>query len=180
MTKGKTHLDGTKRCRIESGLREGESGKAIARAIDMHVSSVTREIRKHACESFKGCYGRANQCVRRQECRLTQVCGDCTARGARCAVCSFRNCNRFCGRVEYIGCPKRLLRTAQVCNGCPDEKSCHRRKLFYVAKRAQEDRTPFEVFEFLYGEGTAAKLHITKIDPKEMILKPRLVGIEMK
>lgn len=117
MTKGKTHLDGTKRCRIESGLREGESGKAIARAIYMHVSSVTREIRKHACESFKGCYGRANQCVRRQECRLTQVCGDCTARGARCAVCSFRNCNRFCGRVEYIDCPKRLLRTAQVCNG---------------------------------------------------------------
>ena len=44
---------------------------------------------------------------------------------------------------------------------------------------AQGDRTPFEVFEFLYGEGTAAKLHITKIDPKEVILKPRLVGIEM-
>lgn len=45
---------------------------------------------------------------------------------------------------------------------------------------AQGDRTPFEVFEFLYGEGTAAKLHIAKVDPKEVVLKPRLVGIEMK
>ena len=45
---------------------------------------------------------------------------------------------------------------------------------------AQGDRTPFEVFEFLYGEGTAAKLHIAKIDPKKVVLKPRLVGIEMK
>ena len=45
---------------------------------------------------------------------------------------------------------------------------------------AQGDRTPFEVFEFLYGEGAAAKLHIARIDPKEVVLKPRLVGIEMK
>ena len=45
---------------------------------------------------------------------------------------------------------------------------------------AQGDRTPFEVFEFLYGEGTAARLHIARIDPREVVLKPRLVGIEMK
>ena len=45
---------------------------------------------------------------------------------------------------------------------------------------AQGDRTPYDVFEFLYGEGTAAKLHIAKIDQKEVVLKPRLVGIEMK
>ena len=45
---------------------------------------------------------------------------------------------------------------------------------------AQGDRTPFEVFEFLYGEGTAAKLHIARIDPRKVVLKPWLVGIEMK
>jgi IS30 family transposase len=42
------------------------------------------------------------------------------------------------------------------------------------------NKTPYDVFEFLYGEGTAEKLHIAKIDPKEVVLKPRLVGIEMK
>ena len=45
---------------------------------------------------------------------------------------------------------------------------------------SQGNRTPYDVFEFLYGAGTAAKLHIIKIDPKEVILKPRLVGLEMK
>ena len=44
----------------------------------------------------------------------------------------------------------------------------------------QGDRTPFEVFELLYGKGTAAKLHIAHVDPNEVVLKPRLVGIEMK
>ena len=42
------------------------------------------------------------------------------------------------------------------------------------------NRTPYDVFEFLYGAGTAAKLHISKINPKEVILKPRLVGLEVK
>ena len=42
------------------------------------------------------------------------------------------------------------------------------------------NKTPYDVFEFLYGEGTAERLHIAKIDPKEVVLKPRLVGIEMK
>ena len=132
-------MDGTKRCRIEFGLAAGESERQIAKAIGVSLSTVSREIRKHTYESFKGCYGRANQCARRADCKLTGVCRDCPSKGAPCVRCSYRNCNRFCALVEYIDCPQRLLRTAKVCNGCPDEKKCHRRKLFYVASRAQED-----------------------------------------
>ena len=139
MTPGKKHMDGTKRCRIQFGLEASESARAIAKAIGVNLSTVTREIRKHTYESFKGCYGRSNQCVHRQECRLTQVCGDCTAKGARCAVCSYRNCNRFCDKVQYIDCSDRLARAAQVCNGCPGMKSCHKRKLVYDAVRADGD-----------------------------------------
>ena len=132
-------MDGTKRCRIEFGLAAGESERQIAREIGVSLSTVSREIRKHTCVSFKGCRGRANQCVRRAGCRLTGVCGDCPARGAPCARCSHRNCNRVCAQVEYIDCQQRLLRTAKVCNGCPDEKRCHMRKFFYVASRAQDE-----------------------------------------
>jgi len=139
MTKGKKHLDGTGRCRIQFGLEAGESARTIAKDIGVNLSTVMREIRKHTYESFKGCHGRANQCVHRQNCRLSCICTDCTSKSARCAVCSYRNCNKVCDKVEYIECPKRLLRTAQVCNGCPDEKRCHVRKFFYVAKNAQED-----------------------------------------
>ena len=139
MTKGKKQMDGTGRCRIEFGLSAGESARSIAKALGVSLSTVTREIGKHTYESFKGCYGRANQCVHRQDCRLTGVCGDCPAKGVPCVRCSYRNCSRFCDMVEYIDCSQRLLRTAKVCNGCPDEKRCHKRRLFYAASRAQDD-----------------------------------------
>ena len=96
MTKGKKHMDGTKRCRIQFGLEAGESARTIAKDIGVSLTTVTREIAKHTYESFKGCYGRSNQCVH-------HIC---------------------------------------VTN--------------------------------------AAKLHIARIDPKQVVLKPRLVGIEMK
>ena len=139
MKKGKKQMDGTQRCRIEFGLAAQESARSIAKEIGVSLSTVTREIKRHTYESFKGCYGRTNQCVHRQDCKLTGVCADCPAKGAPCARCSYRNCNRFCGQVEYIDCPQRLLRTAKVCNGCPDERRCHKRKLFYVAAHAHED-----------------------------------------
>ena len=47
-------------------------------------------------------------------------------------------------------------------------------------RQSQSDRTPYDVFEFIRGEGVAAKLRIAKIDPRKVCLKPRLVGIEMK
>lgn len=139
MKKGKKQMDETDRCGIEAGLALGTSVRQIAKDLGREVSTISREIGKHTYESFKGCYGRTNQCVHRRDCALTSVCRDCPGKGARCAVCSYRNCNRFCARVEYIGCQARLLRPGKVCNGCPEEKSCHKRKLFYVAKHAQED-----------------------------------------
>ena len=91
-------MGGAERCRIEFGLAAGMSERAIAKEIGVSLSTVSREIRKHAYESFKGCYGRANQCVHRQDCKLTGVCGDCPAKGAPCVRCSYRNCSRFCSR----------------------------------------------------------------------------------
>jgi len=112
-------MNGTQRCRIEFGLAAEESARSIAKEIGVSLSTVTREVGKHTYESFKGCYGRTNQCVHRQDCKLSGVCADCPAKGAPCARCSYRNCNRSCDKVEYIDCPKRLLRTCKVCNGCP-------------------------------------------------------------
>ena len=139
MTKGKKQLDTPKRCRIEFGLATSQSARTIAKDIGVSLSTVTREIRKHTYESFKGCYGRTNQCINRADCKLSGICNDCPGKGSPCSRCSYRNCNKHCEKVQYIDCAQRLKRTAQVCNGCPDEKSCHRRKLFYIASRAHED-----------------------------------------
>ena len=139
MTKGKKQLNITDRCHIEFGLASGESARSIAKSLGVSLSTVTREIKKHTYASFKGCYGRSNQCVYRTECKLSGVCKDCPAKGVTCIHCKFRNCNKFCEKVKYFDCSLRLLRTAKVCNGCPDEKRCHKRKLFYIASRAHED-----------------------------------------
>ena len=139
MTEGKKQLSQANRCRIEFGLATGQSARTMAKDIGVSLSTITREIRKHTYESFKGCYGRNNQCIHRADCRLSGICKDCPGKGSPCSRCSYRNCNKHCEKVQYIDCAQRLKRTAQVCNGCPDEKSCHRRKLFYIASRAHED-----------------------------------------
>ena len=87
MTKGKKQMTGTQRCRIEFGLAAGMSERTIAKEIGVSLSTVSREIRKHTYESFKGCYGRANQCVHRQDCKLTGVCGDCPRSGESHSLC---------------------------------------------------------------------------------------------
>lgn len=69
-------MTGAQRCRIEFGLSAGESARSIAKALGVSLSTVTREISKHIYESFKSCHGRANQCVHRQDCKLTGVRGD--------------------------------------------------------------------------------------------------------
>ena len=47
-------------------------------------------------------------------------------------------------------------------------------------RKSMNDRTPYDVFEFLYDAGTAARLHVSHVDPREIVLKPRLLGIEVK
>ena len=65
MKKGKKQLTGVQRCRIEFGLATGESERMIAKEIGVSLSMVSREIRKHTYESFKGVL-RAHEPVRPQ------------------------------------------------------------------------------------------------------------------
>ena len=44
----------------------------------------------------------------------------------------YGNCNKSCDKGLYIGCSDQLLRSAQVYNGTPGMKNCHKRKLVYV------------------------------------------------
>ena len=140
MVKGKNQLDGPERVRIEVELAMGTSCRQIAKKLGRSLSTIVREIRKHSCISFKGCYGRFNQCLNRVKCAVTNICGDkCPGKGAPCACCSHRNCNRICPQVEFVTCKKRLCRPGKVCNGCLDEKQCHIQKVFYIAKKAHND-----------------------------------------
>ena len=127
------------RAAFEAGLRMGKSLKQMSREFGRAPSTLARELKKHTCLSTKGLYGRGNQCVHRQTCQIHGLCKDMKECHIKCSLCEFRRCTQFCGKCEFIECAKRRQRTGGVCNGCPDEKGCHRRKFFYIADRAHKD-----------------------------------------
>ena len=44
-----------------------------------------------------------------------------------------------------------------------------------VPRKSLSDKTPYELLNFFYGEGTAEKMGIHKIEPDEVILNPKLI-----
>ncbi len=44
-------------------------------------------------------------------------------------------------------------------------------------RNVKADKTPYDLFAFLYGEDAAEKLGVTRVDPRDVVLKPSLVGI---
>lgn len=264
MTKGKKHMDGTKRCRIQFGLEAGESARAIAKEIGVSLSTVSREIGKHTYESFKGCHrsklvyvaGRAHEDYQAflaanpgvapvfmdpvigrpgGACLLTlhwpgagfmvgipvpnkcaanvvavfdrpcdelfprlfpalltdrgtelsypsrvEACEDGTKR-TRVFFCDPMNSNQKSQLERNHELVREILPKGVSFDGLTQaQASLALSHVNAYVRHAQDDRTPFEVFDFLYGEGTATKLHIERPDPRDVVLKPRLVGIGMK
>ena len=44
-------------------------------------------------------------------------------------------------------------------------------------RHVKAEKTPYEIFAFLYGEDAANKLGVARVDPKDVVLKPSLLGI---
>ncbi|MBQ3302649.1 MAG: helix-turn-helix domain-containing protein [Eggerthellaceae bacterium] len=134
--KGK-HLSKENREAIESGVRNGDSARAIARRIDVSPSTVTREVKAHRTVREK----RASQAD-----RASAKCAryaSCQASGTACAECStrFTNCKRCRTRRCWLSCPDFELRMCEetekwpyVCpGGCPKRGWCALPKCSYDA-----------------------------------------------
>ena len=129
------HLTHSQRTLIESGLKQRDSFKEIARKIGKSPSSVSREVLKHRVDSDKGAYGRiTNRCIYRRNCERLRVCDSNCSK--RCSACT--KCNASCPNFEEEIC-ERLSLPPYVCNGCKDEYRCVLKKKFYVHDHAQED-----------------------------------------
>ena len=77
-----------------------------------------------------------------------------------------------------------LVKRANLESGLKDNKSLKSMgKEFGVSTSTlsrEITKHTYDVFEFIHGEGNAARLAIAKINPTEVVLKPRLLGIEVK
>ena len=127
------HLTHSERDLIESGLRNHDSLKEIARKVGKSPSSISREVMKHRVESNKGAFGRVtNRCIHRRKCERMGICNLRCPR--RCSACS--KCNSVCPHYQEDICT-RLSSPPYVCNGCKDEYRCVLRKKYYYHDDAE-------------------------------------------
>ena len=133
------HLTEQDRCLIENFLNEGLSPLAIARKLNRAHSTITRELRKHRKESEEDQKHKKNFCNRKLICHKRSLCkippGNCPG---RCSQCKIIECWKYCEEFEEEVCTK-LDHPPFVCNGCPNLRSCRKRKYFYLASTAEKE-----------------------------------------
>ena len=133
------HLTYDDRLTIEEQLKFKISLSEIARELNRHKSTISREICLRSTINKKGCYGRSyNTCIYRYDCDMKNICPElkCTKRNKYCTFCA--ECNDNCKYFKEDICDK-LSSSPYVCNGCNDRNKCTLTKRLYSAKTAQKD-----------------------------------------
>lgn len=133
------HLTYDNRLDIEKYIKLGFSISAIARQLNRHKSTISREITLRSIFEKKGCYGHSyNGCANRYNCNLKNICKEsqCKKKYNSCKFCS--SCNYNCEYFKEEICDK-LKSAPYVCNNCETRTKCTLQKHYYSAKRAQKD-----------------------------------------
>lgn len=111
-----THLSLEDRKNIELGIIEGLSKTQIAKKINRHPSTISKEIIKHRKLKPRNTFNNPITCSKFKECK---------------------KCYGRCDNYLEIKCPRRD-RNIGACNSCPNIKSCKLDKYFYYASKANE------------------------------------------
>lgn len=92
------HLSTTQRIKIEKGLNDGLSFAAIARNIEKHPSTITKEVKKYRTFQPRDSSGQPLQCALYKECSMrflcekkdcVKLCKSCYDVKLRVSKCSF-------------------------------------------------------------------------------------------
>jgi len=131
------HLHLEERIKIENGLDNRRSFKAIGKEIGKDCTTISKEVKKHLTFKKTGSHGMChNSCRHRFSCECRLLCYPCLAKRSYsfCKYCDL--CNRKC--PEYAEEVCNLLKKAPyVCNGCESRSKCTLEKRFYRASYAQ-------------------------------------------
>lgn len=121
------------RVTIEVGIYAGNTLEKIAKSIEKHPATVSREIRNNRT-LVQGERPRGKDCRYAAECKITKKCGneECNR---RCVFCREHDCRKICDRYDNSPC-KKLNKTPYVCNICPIRRKCRVDRAYYSAKQA--------------------------------------------
>lgn len=132
-------LNFSDRLAIESGLMNGKTINAIARAQNRHTSTITREIMVNREEQFNQ-YSFGNDCLHVTDCVERNVCGNkrCNYLCRSCRKLNYPGyCHKFCKKYLAVDCLE-LTKPPYVCNNCRSKDRCIKNKYFYSAVAADK------------------------------------------
>ena len=134
------HMTKEMRERIEKGIREGESLKEIAKAIDKDPTTISKEVLKHKNKTTKDprsivTSSFCTRCSNFQKCDVVHLCKT-QGCSKKCKSCNSLNPTLICSFFIENKC-KRLSRFPYVCNGCNKRLRCRLEKYEYVPITAQ-------------------------------------------
>jgi len=134
------HLVLSDRIKIELGLKESLSFKAIGRDLDKDCTTISKEVRYHFFIRKTGARGNPfNDCLVRRDCGVRHLCNPCTKHGHGNRPCCFcLKCSSLCQLYVKETC-NRLKKPPYVCNGCEKLAKCTLEKAFYSAEYAQNE-----------------------------------------
>lgn len=133
------HLLQSERVTIELLLSNKQPFKSIGRELDKDPTTIAKEIKNHIAYKKSGSYGRTfNDCVLRNSCTASFVCGKTGCRNRLCKFCVSTSCTESCSDYRREVCSK-LSKPPYVCNGCEKRKSCTLEKRLYSASYAQKE-----------------------------------------
>ena len=161
MNKNK-HLISSDRVLIEVHLCNKLSFKAIGRELGKDSTTIAKEIKSHIRYKRSGGYGRPfNDCLHRNSCSVTNVCGKSGCRRKLCQFCHSTSCTDACPDYKREIC-SQLSKPPYVCNGCKKRKSCTLEKRLYDASYAQNE---YEVVRSESRQGILlSEIEATRLD----------------
>lgn len=133
------HLTYDDRLNIQDLLKSGSSISCIARKLNRHKSTISREITLRAMFRKVGGYGHTyNACLYRFDCDMKNLCKKdmCISKVKHCKFCKI--CNDNCDHFKEEICDI-YSSPPYVCNSCEKRFKCTLKKCLYSAKEAHKD-----------------------------------------
>lgn len=138
MNKNK-HLTQSERVSIELHLNNHLSFKAIGRELTKDPTTIAKEVKNHIIYKSSGAYGRPfNDCLLRNSCIVTDICGKAGCGNRPCKFCAAASCTTKCIIYKKEAC-RLLHKPPYVCNGCERRRNCTLEKRLYIASDAQKE-----------------------------------------
>lgn len=149
-----THLSSIERETIETLLKEKKNFTQIAKEVNHHRTTISKEILNHRIHEQPNTFGR-NFVM----CELESTCENYHGIA----------CTKKCSKFKPKTCPS-TLKHPYVCNACKKKSGCSLQKFYYRAKNAQQ-----EYEEFLSEARQGIQISKEKIEEISKVITPLIV-----